>query len=234
MLFILTGESAAWKPWDRYSVDVALGPHLRQRVRPRMLADVKITFQGKSGITRRFQSAMSQQIDPRHSEMRNTLRVVGPAVVIAGLIFTGIGLGSFFSSFGGFEPPRYFWCAFVGLPLIALGATICKFAFLGVVSRYMANEVAPVGKDVVNYMAEGTKGAVRDVAAAVGEGLRAGAPSKEVRVVRCHKCNADNETPANFCKGCGAPLAKTKPCPTCGELNDPDARFCDSCGKAVA
>ena len=130
---------------------------------------------------------MSQQIDPRHSEMRDILRVVGPVVVIAGLIFTAIGLGSFFSSFGSFQPPRYFWCAFVGLPLIALGGAICKFAFLGAVTRYMANEVAPVGKDVVNYMAEGTKGAVRDVAAAVGEGLRAGAPSKEVRVVRCHK-----------------------------------------------
>jgi predicted amidophosphoribosyltransferase len=83
-------------------------------------------------------------------------------------------------------------------------------------------------------MAEGTKDAVRDVAAAVGEGLRAGGPSQEARVVRCHKCNADNETSANFCKACGAPLAKTKPCPSCGELNDPDARFCDNCGKPVA
>ncbi|MCI0492222.1 MAG: zinc ribbon domain-containing protein, partial [Planctomycetes bacterium] len=95
-------------------------------------------------------------------------------------------------------------------------------------------EVAPVGKDVVNYMAEGTKGAVRDMATAVGEGLRAGTPAKEVRIARCYKCNADNEATANFCKGCGTPLVKTKPCPSCGELNDPDARFCDSCGKAVA
>ena len=71
-------------------------------------------------------------------------------------------------------PPRFFWCAFVGLPLMGLGGTICKFAFMGAVSRYIANEVAPVGKDVVNYMAEGTKGAVRDVAVAVGDRLRAG------------------------------------------------------------
>jgi hypothetical protein len=177
---------------------------------------------------------MSKQIDPRHTEIRDTLRVVGPAVVVVGLIFTAIGLGSFFSAFGTFEPPRYFWCVFVGFPLIALGIAICSYAFMGAVSRYMADEVAPVGKDVVNYMAEGTKDAVRDVAAAVGEGLRAGGPSQEARVVRCHKCNADNETSANFCKACGAPLAKTKPCPSCGELNDPDARFCDNCGKPVA
>jgi hypothetical protein len=177
---------------------------------------------------------MSQQIDPQHTQTRDILRMVGPAVIIVGLIITAIGIVSFFSSFGSFEPPHYFWCAFVGLPLVALGGGICRFAFMGAVSRYMANEVAPVGKDVVNYMAQGTKGAVRDVAAAVGDGLRAGAPSRDVRVVRCHKCNADNEAPANFCKGCGAPLAKTKPCVSCGELNDPDSRFCDHCGKAVA
>jgi hypothetical protein len=149
------------------------------------------------------------------------------------LIFSIIGIGSFFSAFGTFGPPRYFWCAFVGFPLVGLGAAICRFAFMGAVSRYMADEVAPVGKDVVNYMAEGTKGAVRDVAAAVGEGLRAGAASKEVRIVRCHKCNADNEAPANFCKACGAPFTKSKSCPGCGELNDPDARFCDNCGKGM-
>lgn len=176
---------------------------------------------------------MPHQIDPLHTQTRNFLRIVGAAAIIVGVIFAVIGIGSFFSSFGSFEPPRYFWCAFVGLPLIALGGAICKFAFMGAVSRYMANEVAPVGKDVVNYMAEGTKGAVRDVAAAVGEGLLASAPSKDVRDVRCHKCNADNEDHANFCKGCGAPLAKTKRCVSCSELNDPDARFCDQCGKAV-
>jgi hypothetical protein len=176
---------------------------------------------------------MSREMDPRHSQTRDTLRVVGPAVVILGLIFTAIGIGSFFSAFGTFQPPRYFWCAFVGFPLLAVGIAICRFAFLGAVTRYMADEVAPVGKDVVNYMAEGTKDAVRDVAAAVGEGLREGSATHEVRIVRCHKCNTDNEASANFCKACGAALAKTKPCPSCGELNDPDARFCDHCGQPV-
>ncbi len=176
---------------------------------------------------------MSQQIDPGHADIRNTLRVVGTAVVIVGLVLTAIGMGSFFSSFGSFEQPRYFWCAFAGLPLLGLGAAICKFAFLGAVNRYLANEVAPVGKDVVNYLAEGSKGAVRDVATAIGEGLRAAAPAPEMRLVHCHKCNVDNEAPANFCKGCGASLAKTKACPGCQELNDPDARFCANCGTAM-
>lgn len=177
---------------------------------------------------------MSNPIDPKHTELRNTLRFVGPIVVIVGLIFTIIGFGSFFSSFGSFEMPQFFWCAFIGIPMMGFGGMICQFAYAGAVARYMANEVAPVGKDVVNYMADGTQGAVRTIAAAVGEGLRAGGPGGPVQVLRCHKCNADNPVPANFCKGCGTPLAKTKPCPACGELNDPDARFCDKCGKGVA
>ena len=49
-------------------------------------------------------------------------------------------------------------------------------------------------------------------------------------VVRCHKCNAENDTDAKFCDGCGAALTKTRACPACSELNDPDARFCDNCG----
>jgi hypothetical protein len=177
---------------------------------------------------------MAKQIDPGHDELRDTLRVVGPAVVGVGVIFLVIGIGSFFSAFGSFQPPRYFWCAFVGIPLMALGVAICRFAFMGAVARYMADEVAPVGKDVVNYMADGTKDAVRDVAAAVGEGFREGPAAKEPRAVHCPKCNADNEASANFCKACGAPMAQRKECPACGELNDADARFCDHCGKPVA
>lgn len=177
---------------------------------------------------------MSQQIDPQHTERRNTLRVIGPVVVFVGLIFAVIGIGSFFSSFGSFEPPRYFWCAFVGLPLIGLGSMICKFAFLGAVSRYVASEVAPVGKDVVNYMAEGTKGAVRDVATAIGEGLRAGDRGMDAQIARCPKCAANNDAPASFCKVCGAQLAKTRRCSACGKVNASDARYCDHCGQTVA
>jgi hypothetical protein len=177
---------------------------------------------------------MSQQLDSSHGETRGVLRVLGPAVAVVGLILTIVGFASFFSAFGSGGPPGQFWCAFLGLPLLGVGLGICKFAYLGAVSRYVAGEVAPVSKDVVNYLAEGTKGAVRDLAAAVGEGLHAGVPSGEIGLSRCHKCNAENEASANFCKACGAPLAKTRPCDGCGELNDPDARFCDNCGKPIA
>jgi hypothetical protein len=177
---------------------------------------------------------MPEEIDPQHNATRALLRAVGPGVVLVGLVFTIIGLGSFFSSFGTFEPPRYFWCVFVGFPLLAVGGAICQYAFIGAVTRYVADEVAPVGKDVVNYMADGTQGAVRTIAAAVGEGLHAGASVQDAPAIRCRKCHADNEASAKFCKTCGTPLARSSLCPGCGKANDPDARFCDHCGTALA
>src|SRR5204863_8779261 len=117
---------------------------------------------------------------------------------------------------------RNFWCAFVGMPLLAVGMAICKCAYLGAGVRYVASEVAPIGKDVTNYMVEGTKGSIRDVATAIGEGFAA---ANSPHAVRCQKCGAENETPANFCHECGAPLTKTKRCEKCGDLNDAGARF---------
>ncbi|MHB0956527.1 MAG: zinc ribbon domain-containing protein [Pirellulaceae bacterium] len=177
---------------------------------------------------------MSPQIDPRHHDTRAILRIVGPALVVVGLLFVLVGFGSFFAALGSFEPPRYFWCAFVGLPLIAVGGAICKFAFLGAVTRYMANEVAPVGKDVVNYMAEGTQDAVRHVASAIGQGLHGGSSGPQAPMVPCGQCRAENDATANFCNQCGAPLAPSQACPACGARNDKDSRFCIQCGKPVA
>jgi Double zinc ribbon len=183
-------------------------------------------------VPQQTHSDTPQQTDPEHAQTRDMLRVAGPLGVIAGVIFFVIGLPT--TSFvNRRDSNEYLWCLLVGGLLVGLGMQICKFAFMGAVRRYMAHELAPVGTDAVNYMAEGTKDAVRDVAAAVGEGLRAGAPSQHVPVARCNTCNSDNDASANFCKGCGTALAKAKPCASCSELNDPNARFCDQCGKAM-
>lgn len=171
---------------------------------------------------------MSHLHDPNHNQLRDALRVIGPLVVLVGFVFAAIGIGSFFSSFGSFEPPRYFWCAFIGLPMIAFGGTICQFAFLGKIARYTAGEVAPVGKDVANYMMHGTKDAVREVAGAIGEGLRG-----ETVTIVCGACKTENDPGSNFCKGCGARIA-VRDCPACGKANDADARFCGGCGVALA
>jgi hypothetical protein len=172
------------------------------------------------------------QIDPRHDEKRGTLRLLGVVFFAAGLIFLITGMVSFFSAFGGHGFPRLFWCCFVGLPLLWLGAVLGGASFMGAVSRYVAGESAPVAKDTFNYMADGTKDGVKKVATAVGEGLAAGGIGKPVQL-RCHKCNALNDAESKFCKQCGTSLLKSKACPACNELNDPDARFCDNCGRAL-
>ena len=173
---------------------------------------------------------MSDLIDPRQSEVRSRLRILGPVVAGIGLLFMIIGIGSFFAAFGGFGPPRFFWCAFVGLPLLAVGVGISKFGYFGAVMRYIAGETAPVGKDLTNYMVEGTRGSIREVATALGEGFAA---AKSPPTMACQKCGATNDRDANFCCQCGLPLNKTKHCTKCGQANDADARFCDHCGTAV-
>jgi Double zinc ribbon len=172
--------------------------------------------------------------DSRHSDIRMLLRIVGPAIGIVGLMFTIVGMVSFFSAFGGFERPRQFWCAFVGLPLMVFGGAISQFAYAGAVARYMADEIAPVGKDVVNYMAGGVKQSVRDVAAAVGEGLQSGMTEAASRTTKCAYCNTENPIAAHRCSACGTALTPEKKCAGCGKVNSPDARFCNNCGTAIA
>ena len=163
-----------------------------------------------------------RKIDPRHSGVRSFLRVVGPLTAMAGLVFAIVGFASFFSAFGSFGPPRYFWCAFVGLPLMGVGIWMTVFGFMGA---------------IVNYLAKGTKDGIKTVATAISAGLAEGTGARgaqEKTILRCHKCNAENDADAKFCTHCGAALSKTRPCPDCTELNDPDAKFCDNCGRELA
>jgi hypothetical protein len=174
---------------------------------------------------------MSDLIDPRQREIRTVLRALGPATVIVGAGFVAVGMISFFSAFGSMEPPRFFWCAFVGGPLVVIGMSISKFAYLGAAVRFLAGETAPVAKDMSNYMVEGTRGSIRDFAAAVGEGLSAAHVNS---ANQCDKCGAKNDPNAHFCDQCGSPLSKSTHCPKCHEPVGIHAKFCDNCGTALA
>ncbi len=167
-----------------------------------------------------------QKINPGHEPARNFLRVVGPLVLGIGGIFTIVGFGSFFAAFGGGGSPRYFWCCFVGMPLLFFGSMMTKFGFMGAIARYQAGEVAPVGKDTFNYIANETKGGVRTVAREIGIGLREATNQAQSN---CSACGHSNDENAKFCDECGAAILKL--CQTCGERNDSDAKFCDGCGS---
>ena len=144
-------------------------------------------------------------IDPNHDNVRNLLRIIGPVVALTGLVFVAVGMISFFSSFGTFEPPRYFWCMFVGMPLLAIGIAITKFAFLGAILRYLSGQAAPVSKDTFNYLAHGTTPGVRDISRAVAQGFAEGAHGERAGA-DCPTCRATNPEGAKFCNGCGTAL----------------------------
>ena len=115
---------------------------------------------------------MSTLQTPRHKATRSLLRVVGPSVALIGLIFLIVGAVNFFSSFGGFEPPRLFWCCFVGMPLLFVGGLLSSLGFMGALARYTAGEHIPVATDAINDLADGTRGAVKTVARAAAEGVK--------------------------------------------------------------
>jgi hypothetical protein len=82
-----------------------------------------------------------------------------------------VGTANFFASAGSFEPPRLFWCNFVGMPLLFVGGAMSMFGYMGAFQRYVAGESAPVAKDVVNYMGENVQPGVKAVTKAATEGI---------------------------------------------------------------
>ena len=111
---------------------------------------------------------------PQHQGIRRFLRIAGPILLLTGLGLTGIGMGSVFMSMGSFAPPRWFWCAFLGMPLMFAGGAMCLFGFLGAIARYQAAETAPVASDTINYVGEHAQPGVKAISKAVAEGFAEG------------------------------------------------------------
>jgi ribosomal protein L40E len=184
---------------------------------------------------------------PRHEAFRDVCRILGPLALIAGVVMFGIGIYDFTNSFGSqsrpgllnfpgspqpeSNKPDLFWLCFVGMFVLIGGVFLTKIGYMGAAARYVAAETAPVATDTINYMAEGTKEGVKTVVGAVAEGLRGDGEAETI--VRCLKCNEENDSDAKFCKSCGEALQKSMSCPSCNELNDPDANFCDNCGSSL-
>jgi hypothetical protein len=144
----------------------------------------------------------SDRLNPGHHSARTFLRIIGPLVLIVGLIFVVVGTANFFMAFGGSGPPRLFWCNFVGIPLIFVGAVMSSYGFMGAVLRYQAAEAAPVGRDTINYVASGVKPAIKDVTQAVVEGIGSAKMGQF-----CTQCGCANDLDARFCKACGRPTS---------------------------
>lgn len=173
---------------------------------------------------------MNRQIDSGHGSKRAVLRFFGILLLAIGVILVAIALIDFFSAFGSWREPKLFWCAFLGMPLMFVGIVMCSMGFMGAVSRFAAAEQAPVVKDSFNYVADGIKPGVSDIASAFAAGLTGG--SGEAKNV-CLTCGHELGGDAKFCDSCGRPVPGEKTCPTCKAQNRPDAKFCDQCGAAL-
>lgn len=163
-------------------------------------------------------------LPPDHDHLRGTLRRLGAATTLGGVVLTAIGAVSFVGAIGGGEP-RLFWCAFVGLPLAGLGVTLLRLGYLGAAARYVAGEAAPAVADAIAHVAEHARAAAH--AAAAGQADR---PLPR----RCAACGADAGHGARFCNQCGASLPDDVACPRCRLANAPPARFCAGCGHELA
>jgi hypothetical protein len=137
------------------------------------------------------------------ASFRIAFRVVGVVLLVVALVMLGLGLQSFFSSFGSDDGdfPSRFWMAFVGILLLAPATWCLRAGFLGVGLRYVAGETTPVLKDSAGYLTdgEGILGVGRTVDDRPAETAQTGP--------FCSRCGTRNDAEAGFCDHCGHALA---------------------------
>ena len=157
----------------------------------------------------------------RHLKTKKSMKIAGFLCLGIGLVLTAAGMISFFSAFAsaGAEFPRYFFCAFIGLPLCGVGGGLLNFAYRGEVMRYVKNE----GMPVVNEAGREFAPTLRDLSDAVREGNTA-------KPVVC-SCGTESDAGSRFCKNCGKALLTM--CPACGAEVKAGSKFCTSCGSKL-
>ena len=144
---------------------------------------------------------------PRQDQRRrhDFLRVFGVMVVGLGVVLTAVGSISLFASWGSVGGSRYYWAAFLGLPLVAVGSAFSQAENLTGYEVSLAGDITPVATEM-------------------GRSYEA--------VVACARCQATNPPAAKFCNQCGTSLMAPT-CGGCGARLTWNARFCTRCGKAL-
>jgi hypothetical protein len=129
---------------------------------------------------------MSDGRTDAHRGRRTVFRVVGGAVLFAGLLTALLGLADLFGAVASDvvdAGPTKFWMVFAGLPLMVVGGWLLQAGYARAFTSFYAEETAP---------------AVRTTAEALGIPSDAG-PG-------CRQCGQRAATDARFCDGCGATL----------------------------
>jgi hypothetical protein len=131
--------------------------------------------------------------------LRTAFRVLGLLLVVSALALIVTAGLDFFGSMNSFEGPHKFWMFFVGLPLLAVGVWMLQAGFLGLGSRFLAGETAPVLRDTASYLTGG-KG-ILNVGATGSPG------SEPASGPYCRSCGTRNDADARFCDSCGTAMA---------------------------
>ena len=153
-----------------------------------------------------------------YSKTKKTFRTLGFIILPIGFVLSIIGFIDFFMSFNSMTQPKLFFCLFIDLPLTSIGIIFLILGFMKELNSFAASQSAPVHKDVINYMLDGTREEVNKTINA----------SKKII---CPECKAENDKDALFCSTCGHKLKNT--CPKCKAENDADAKFCKNCGEEL-
>lgn len=153
-----------------------------------------------------------------YSKTKKTFRTLGFIILPIGLVLSIIGFIDFFMSFNSMTQPKLFFCLFIGLPLTSIGIIFLILGFMKELNSFAASQSAPVHKDVVNYMLDGTREELSKTINASNK-------------IICPECKAENDKDALFCSTCGHKLKNT--CPKCNAENDADAKFCKNCGEEL-
>ncbi len=173
-----------------------------------------------------------EQAKLKHEKMKKGLKIGGFVLLGLGAVFAIIGFIDFFSVFNSMSGmPRLFWCLFIGLPMLGVGAMLLSLGYKREVLSYGAKEVIPV----INEVTEDIKPAVKNVTEAIG-----GAVGSVVRGVKdgldgsgkaCPNCGKVYKKAHKFCPNCGYNYVKV--CSGCGQEVTGEDKFCANCGKKL-
>lgn len=127
-----------------------------------------------------------------NTKKRKIFTIIGASILIIGVILTIIGVVTFFSG-----DPSLFYLFFIAFPLMFIGSSLIKIFNVGRLNRFISKQVAPVKKDVANYMIEGTSENITKVVKDI-KGKQSGRA--------CLKCGNINPKKNKFCGDCGEQL----------------------------
>ena len=153
----------------------------------------------------------------KYKQAKSTFRVLGPTLLVIGIILSLVGIGSFFMGFigavsGDFSPhdskfPILFLLVFPGFLCIGIGSMMTQAGYLKEITQYAAKETTPA----VTTTTTAIRSAISD------------------NDIPCPSCSEPIEPDSKFCAHCGVQIGQLS-CPTCNAPLEANDRFCNQCG----